>query len=136
MHLTLIKNEDESKIVMYKVARVIYAETLCSSLGAVEALASMIINLCTVTGQSLSDVIEDKNVFESLNTDSTHHQYLSVDVNRRGFQMCLRIVQRMMIGSLPDACYGATKFHRIELLPDWALARGYIAEIDDLLFYL
>lgn len=136
MHLTLIKNPDESKIIVYKIARVVYAETNASSLAAVESLVSMISNLCVTSKRELADIIEDKNVFESLNADSNRHKDLLVDCARHDFQMCLRVVSRMLNGDLPDRCCGATKFHRSELLPDWAVSRGYIAEVDDLLFYL
>lgn len=136
MQLTLIKNTDESKIIPYRIARIIYAETHASSLAVVEALASMIANLRESSGRPLENIIEDKDVFESLNDDSPRHGDLLADSAGRGFQMCLRVAQRMLGGGLPDCCCGATKFHRIELLPDWAVARGYIAEIGGLLFYL
>ncbi|MDR1337919.1 MAG: hypothetical protein LBJ73_02730 [Rickettsiales bacterium] len=136
MHLTLIKNPDESRIIVYKIARVVYAETKASSLAAVEALASMIANLRTASNQDWADIIEDKNIFESLNADSTRHGDLRTDCASRGFQMCLRVVRMMMKGTLADKCCGAAKFHRSELLPYWAVSRGYIAEIDGLVFYL
>ena len=136
MHLTLVKNPDESKIVLYKLSRIIYAETLCSSLLVVEALVSMISNLCTVSNQELSDIIKDKTIFESLNKESDRNKYLMVDTEQREFKICFRVVQKMMNGNLPDMCFGATKFHHSNVLPDWAKSRGYIADIDGLLFYL
>jgi hypothetical protein len=136
MHLTLIKNPDESKIISYKITRVVYAETNASSLSAVEAMVSMIANICMTSKQELIDIIQNKDIFESLNDDFNRHKDLLVDATDRVFQMCLRVVQRMLNGDLCDKCCGATKFHRGELLPDWAVSRGYIAEIDDLLFYL
>ena len=136
MHLTIIKNPDESKIVMYKIARLVYAETFGSSLAAVEALTSMISNLCITSRRELSDIAQDNNIFESLNKNSKRNKYLSIDSGNRNFKMCIRVVQRMFNGNLPDSCFGATKFHHIEVLPDWARSRGYIAEIDGLLFYL
>jgi hypothetical protein len=42
----------------------------------------------------------------------------------------------MINGNLPDSVFGATKFHHTDVLPDWAVARGYIAEFDNVLFYL
>lgn len=56
MHLTLIKNPDESKIIVYKIARVVYAETNASSLAAVESLVSMISNLCVTSKRELADI--------------------------------------------------------------------------------
>ena len=50
--------------------------------------------------------------------------------------MCLRVVQKMMHGNLSDCVFGATKFHHSDIIPQWAIARGYIAEFDDVLFYL
>jgi hypothetical protein len=136
MNLTLIKNPDESKIILYKLTRIIYAETGASSLSAVEALASMTANLCVAQRRDFVDIACDDNIFESLNTHSARHDALMVDAARKDFQMCLRVVQRMMNGTLPDRCSGATKFHRTEHLPNWAVARGSIMEIDNLLFYL
>lgn len=136
MHLRLVKNPDESKIIQYKIARVIYAETNASSLQVVEALASMIANYCVASQRQLADIIEDKSIFESLNTDSVRHGALLVDCRRRDFDMCLRVVQRMLNGDLGDVCSGATKFHRNDSMPEWATSRGYITEVDDLTFYL
>ncbi|HNY25721.1 MAG TPA: cell wall hydrolase [Alphaproteobacteria bacterium] len=136
MNLTLIKNPDESKIILYKIARLVYAETSGSSLAAVEALVSLISNLCITSKRKLSEIIEDENIFESLNKNSPRHNLLLVESNQRDFKMCLRTVQRMLNGNLPDMCFGATRFHHSDVLPDWATSIGYIAEIDGLFFYL
>ena len=50
--------------------------------------------------------------------------------------MCLRVVQTMMRGNLQDTVFGATKFHHANVIPQWAMARGYISECEDILFYL
>ena len=50
--------------------------------------------------------------------------------------MCLRVVNDMRHGNLPDYVYGATKFHHTDVMPDWARARGYIEEYEDILFYI
>ena len=131
-----IKNDDERKIVTQELARVVYAETLGSSLLAAEALCSMIANLCLKTARPLADIAADKSIFESLAEDSARHEALSEYSDRRGFQMCLRTVRRMMNGLLNDSVMGATKFHRAENLPAWAMNAGYIAEIGGMLFYL
>lgn len=136
MNLQLIKNPDEKKALVYKIARVIYAETKASSLLVVEALASMINNLHINTGKSYEEIIKDENVFESLLKDSDSHLLLNVDCNDRGFQMCLRVVQRMLKNDLEDKCSGAIRFHRYDTLPAWSVDKGYIADIDGLLFYL
>jgi len=137
MQLEIINNPDESQIVLYKAARVIYAETYPSSLPAVEAVASMIRNIMIKTERDLSDVISDETIFDSLNENSPRHKYIDVDIkNNRAFQMCLRVVERMVHGGLTDTCFGATRFHRADEMPDWATSRGYIADVDGLLFYL
>lgn len=135
MQLELIRNPDESQIEIYKIARVVYAETYMPTLSAVEALASMIKNITIKSNRNVMDVISDENIFGSIKTDSPRHKYLSVDANNRAFQMCVRVVGRMMRGNLDDACFGATRFHRADEMPDWAVARGYIADVDGLLFY-
>ena len=137
MYMEIINNPDESQIAIYRAARVIYAETFPNSLPAVEALTSMIKNIMSQTGQSLSDVVSNQDIFDSLHKDSPRNKYINVDIkNNRAFQMCLRVVGRMMHGGLPDSCCGATRFHHADTMPDWARARGYIADVDGLLFYL
>ena len=136
MQLTVIQNSDDTKITMYKLARIIYAETLATSLPSVEAMASMIYNIHKKCNKSFEDISHDKNLFESLNEKSDRHQYLKVNADDKKFQMCLRTVQTMMRGNLRDYVFGATNFHHANVMPDWARSRGYIAEFDDLLFYL
>lgn len=136
MHLKLIKNEEPSKILLYKIARIIYAETCAVSLKAVEALASMLKNYCIESKRELEDIISDVYIFESLDKNSERHDCLLIDSGDRKFQMCLRVVARMLDGSLEDSCFGATRFHREEHNPEWATARGTICELDGLLFYI
>ena len=134
--MTLIQNLDDTKIIPYKLARVVYAETLATSLPLVESMASMIYNIHTKYNKSFADIANDVDCFGALDEKSPRHQYLSVAANDRKFQMCLRIVQTMMRGHLHDTVFGATKFHHGDVIPQWAMSRGYIAEIDDVLFYL
>ena len=136
MNLRLIKNPDASRKLSYQIARVVYAETSASSLSAVEALVSMIDNASRATGKNVAQIISDTDMFESLRETSARHDMLSVPPTCRGFQMCLRVVGRMLMGGLPDMCRGATNFHRASVSPDWARARGYILDVDELLFYL
>ena len=136
MQLTLIKNTDDTKIVPYKIARIVYAETNANSLQLVEAFASMIYNIHIKYNKSFEDIANDKNMFESLNDKSERFKLLNVNADDKKFQMCLRIVQKMMHGNLPDSVFGATKFHHADVMPKWAVARGYIAEFNDVLFYL
>ena len=138
MQMELIKNPDESKIAIYKAARVIYAETFPSiTLPAVEALASMIGNIITQPNRDLIDVVSDKNIFDASDDDSPRHKYIKTDAkNNRALEMCVRVVERMMRGGLVDVCFGATRFHHADEMPDWATSRGYIADVDGLLFYI
>ena len=136
MQLVLIHNPDETQSVIYKIARVIYAETYMPTLAAAEALASLIKNISTKLNRDVADIANDKNVFSVLNPESPRHKYLSVDANNRAFQMCLRVTDKMLKHNLEDCCFGATKFHRTEFNPSWSLARGYILDMDGLLFYL
>lgn len=136
MQLNLITNTDDSKIVQYKLARIIYAETKAESLPVVEAMASMIYNIHIKYNKSFEDIAKDEGIFEALNKKSKRHQYLYVPVTDKKFQMCLRVVQTMLHGNLRDYVFGATKFHHACIIPDWAMSRGYIAEYADILFYL
>lgn len=135
MHFNLIKNPDASQRIVYRVARVVYAETGGTSLRAAEALTSMIANAAIKTKREIRDIVSDKNMFLVLNDTSSKHELLNVDAANRGLQMCCRVAERMLHGNLPDYCYGATMFHHDGVIPDWAMSRGYIADIDGLLFY-
>ena len=136
MQLVLIKNPDDTQIVPYKLARIVFAETRGTSLQLTEAMASMIYNIHIKYNKSFMDIANDKNIFDVLDEKSERHQYMQVDINNRNFLMCLRVIKTMMRGNLPDSVFGATKFHHADIIPQWAIARGYIAECEDILFYL
>ena len=136
MQLTLIKNNDDTQIVSYKLARIVFAETGVKSLPLVEAMVSMINNIHIKYGKSFDAISKDKDLFECLNPKSPRNQDLDIDANDRKFQLCLRTVKTMMRGNLPDSVFGATKFHRSNIIPGWAMSRGYISECEDILFYL
>ena len=130
MNSTIITANDNTTSLADSVARVVFAETGARSLRVVEALTSMISNCAKKNGVGICDVISNTTMFESQNNKN-----LDIDSNVRGFQMCVRTAIRMLHGNLPDMCYGATMFHRADVLPQWAVARGYIADIDGILFY-
>ena len=133
--MKLITAQSERMLLAYDIARVVYAETNAKSLRVVEALTSMISNRAKKNNIHIRNVISDSAMFESLNDDSVRHEYLNVDSKRHDFQMCVRVAIRMLHENLPDMCRGATMFHRTENLPSWAIARGYISDIDGILFY-
>ena len=135
MIFNVIKAQSETMALAYRIAHVVYAETHACSLRIVEALTSMISNCARKNNRDVRDIISDETIFESLNKNSARHPDLKTNSNSREIQMCVRIALRMLHGNLPDMCRGATMFHRTELLPDWAVARGYIADIDGILFY-
>ena len=136
MQLTLIKNNDDAQIVSYKLARIVFAETEAKSLPLIEAMTSMINNVHIKYGKTFDAISKDSDLFECLNTKSERNEKLNIDANDRKFQLCLRTVKTMMRGNLPDSVFGATKFHHTNIIPDWAMARGYISECEDILFYL
>ena len=136
MQLTLIHNPDDKQSVIYKLSRIVYAETGAISLPIVEAMASMIYNHHIKYGKSFDDIANDSDLFDAINKSSARHEALAVNVSDKKFQMCLRVVNTMIKGHLSDSVFGATKFHHTDVMPKWAVARGYIAEINDILFYL
>lgn len=136
MQLTLINNPDGTQIVPYKLARIIFAETNGESLPLVEAMASMINNIHIKYDKSFESISNDADLFECLNPESSRNKNLDVDANNRKFQMCLRTIKTMMRGNLSDTVFGATKFHHANVIPKWAMSRGYISECEDILFYL
>ncbi|MBR4891574.1 MAG: hypothetical protein IKZ34_00115 [Alphaproteobacteria bacterium] len=132
MQLKLIKNTDMFTTLSYQVARVVYEQAGAVSLNVVEALTSMIQNLSNKTGVDISCILSDKTLFSDENKIAKTEDC----VNSRKFQMCVRVASRMLAGGLPDCCHGATRFHHASYIPDWAIARGYIDDVDGLLFYL
>lgn len=136
MQMTLIKNTDMSATLAYKIARVVYAQTGAASLPGVEALTSMIKNLSEKSGRSIENIISDTEIFDVLDENSPQHYRMNVPANNHAFQMCVRVASRMLGGGLIDSTFGATKFHSADTLPQWSLARGYIADIDGMLFYI
>ncbi len=128
-------NTDEKMQLVYKIARVVYAHTNASSLQCVMGFTSMIQNISIKTNTDIEQVVLNKDIFDCWDTNSRHHKLLSVDAGLPAFLMCVRTVQKMMNGNLPDSSYGATRFHYDDELPSWATALGYIWEIDDILFY-
>lgn len=136
MQLTLINHQNDFAPDVYKIARVIFAETCGKSLRVVEALASMISNGARANNQPETEFVIQSGLFESLDKHSTNHDLLNVNTNAKTFQMCLRVTDKMLKHNLQDCCSGATKFHRTEFNPSWSLARGYILELDGLFFYL
>ena len=138
MQMTLVKNPDPSgnASLAYKIARVVFAQTGGVSLTLVCAFTSMIQNFSNASGVAVSDFIVDKSVFPALDKFDRNHSRLHVSANSRAFQMCVRTAHRMLMGMLPDTCYGATRFHYCDEIPAWATSRGYIADIDGILFYL
>ena len=135
MYMTLIKNTDMSASLAYRVARVVYAQTGARTLLGVEALTSMIKNISEKNGVRIEDIIQNPDIFDALDSASPRHELLSEPANSRGFQMCVRTAARMLSGGLTDICFGATRFHYSDTIPDWATSRGYIADIDGMLFY-
>ena len=135
MHMTLIKNTDTSASLAYKIGRIVYAQTGAISLNLVEAMTSMIHNISKSSGLGYLEIIENRDLFDVLSDYSSNHNRLMVPANDRGFQMCVRVARRMLSGGLGDKCFGAVRFHSADVIPDWATARGYIADIDGFLFY-
>ena len=137
MQMTLIKNTSTPNTALaYKIARVVYAQTGAKSLHLVEAITSMIKNLSVASGIDIANIICDTSIFDVLEKSSPNHYRISEPATSRAFQMCVRTAQRMLMGALPDTCFGATRFHSSDVIPEWATSRGYIADIDGLLFYL
>lgn len=136
MQLSLITTPDNTQAVLYKLARIVYAETLATSLRKVEMMSSLIYNVHVKYQKSFDEIANDKNLFECLDENSERNKFLYPEINTKKFQMCLRVVNDMRHGHLPDYVYGATKFHHTNVMPDWARARGYIEEYEDILFYL
>ncbi len=136
MEITIIKNDNDEKITAYKLARIIFAETKGVSLLAVESIAAMIQNIHKSNNTDFSEIAKDSKIFESLNKKSERHKYLYVDPQDRKFQMCLRVVQRMLKNRINDCVMGATRFHRGDVFPNWATSLGYVAETEDLFFYI
>lgn len=122
-----VANLDERGAAVYQIACAIYAETGATSLRLVEAVASTVANIAKRYGRDYLSIVSDNDIFSSCADVAPE--------NSRRFNMCLRVVRRMMRGGLGDSVYGAVRFHRANELPSWAISRGYIADVDGMLFY-
>ena len=136
MQITLIKSNDATATLAYRIARTVYAQSGAKSLLGVQALTSMIKNISDKSGRQISDIVCDEKIFPVLSSAHPNHERLKDNADTRAMQMCVRVATRMLKGVLDDYCYGATIFHPSDTLPSWATCRGYIADIDDMLFYL
>ena len=131
-----IQNTDAMTRDAYKIARIVFAQTNATSLAGVEALTSMIQNIARKTGRKYTAIAADATIFDAYDDASPRHANLNTDASSRGFQMCVRVAMRMLNGTLSDMCNGATRYHHCDHMPSWAISRGYIADIDEMLFYL
>ncbi len=134
--LVVLDNPCPDKIALYRIARIIYAETKGNSLPVKEAFASMIQNRKQKLGLSLEAISDDKNLFGSLNHNSKMNQDIFVSLDNPEFAICLRLAKRIVAGNLSDVVFGAVRFHHDDENPAWALAEGYVYQLNDLLFYL
>ena len=134
--MTEIQNTDAMTRDAYKIARTVFAQTNATSLAGVEALTSMIQNVARKTGRKYSTIVSDATIFDAYDENSPRHANLNANTSSRGFQMCLRVAMRMLNGTLADACNGATRYHHCDRMPSWAVSIGYIADIDEMLFYV
>jgi len=135
MRFSVTENPDASCGYKYEIARAIYAEGGGQSLKLAEALASVVANAAAATGRPPVDVVRDTALFPSRDKSSKRHGLWCVRADDTGFQMCLRVANKMLKGNLGECCNGATRFHHEEDMPDWAMNRGYVAEFGGLLFY-
>lgn len=136
MYLSVITNPDDGNKDKYEIARAIYAETGAVSLRLVEAFASMILNASRLKNCTPIDIVRNPDVIKSRDVASVNHPRWNVPAASPAFQMCLRVTQKMLNGTLGDLCFGATRFHHDDNIPAWAMSLGYVADIDGILFYL
>ena len=62
MHFKLVENPDDIHAVVYKIARVVYAQTHAASLRLVEAMTSMIANAALQSGRTVSEIVSDEKM--------------------------------------------------------------------------
>ena len=96
----------------------------------------MIANAARAADCRAVDIVRNAQIFTSRDKASPNNHLWGVFADNAGFQMCLRVAQKMLNGGLGDLCCGATRFHNDTCIPEWAMSRGYISEVDGLLFYL
>lgn len=135
MHLKVITNPDTGNRDKYEIARTIYAETGATSLRQVEAFASMIHNAACKHNCQVIDIVRNPHMMQSHDSASPRHVRRNIPASAPAFQMCLRVTHKMLKGTLGDLCCGATRFHHDDIIPDWAVSLGYVADIDGILFY-
>lgn len=126
------------------LARTIYGEARGESVRGMEAVAAVIVNRVNRArerggywwGNDLAQVCAKPWQFSCWNPDDPNRaRIISVGMENRVFQCCLRIARRAVAGVLDDPTGGATHYHTLAANPPWARGRVPSAEIGNHVFY-
>jgi len=121
------------------LARTIYGEARGESVRGMEAVAAVVMNRVARRGwwgRTVETVCLKPWQFSCWNAaDPNRRRVLEVTDADPVFRTCLRIARRAVAGAVDDPTRGATHYHAVGVLPEWAKGRQPCARIGDHLFY-
>lgn len=126
------------------LARTIWGEARGEGKEGMDAVASVILNRVQVAkekggywwGNTIIQVCQKPYQFSCWNKQDPNFKKLTAvnesDVN---FATALRVARRAVLGFVKDGTYGATHYHRFNILPDWAKGQKPTTRIGHHIFY-
>jgi spore germination cell wall hydrolase CwlJ-like protein len=126
------------------LARTIWGEARGEGKEGMEAVSSVILNRVEVAkrldgywwGNTIIQVCQKPYQFSCWNKlDPNFKKLISVDEDDMHFATALRVARRAMLGFIKDRTYGATHYHTIAIMPDWAKGQKPTTRIGHHVFY-
>lgn len=126
------------------LARTLWGEARGEGKEGMEAVASVILNRVEVAkrldgywwGNTIIQVCQKPYQFSCWNKlDPNFKKLMSVDENDMHFATALRVSRRALLGFIKDKTYGATHYHTIHIMPNWAKGQKPTTRIGHHVFY-
>jgi len=126
------------------LARTLWGEARGEGPAGMEAVACVILNRAAIAqakcgywwGNDIITVCQKPYQFSCWNrSDANYRQLLDVTDADIYFATALRIARRAVAGTLPDSTGGATHYHAVGFLPEWAKGQTPTVTINHHIFY-
>ena len=120
------------------LARTLWGEARGERSTGMEAVASVILNRVEIAkrnkgywwGNTIIQVCQKPYQFSCWNKlDPNFKKLTSVTTDDMHFATALRVARRAVLGFIKDATLGATHYHTLNILPDWAKGQKPTARI-------
>lgn len=126
------------------LARTLWGEARGEGSTGMEAVASVILNRVEVAkrhngywwGNTIIQVCQKPYQFSCWNKlDPNFKKLTSVTADDMHFATALRVARRAVLGFIKDATLGATHYHTLAILPNWAKGKKPTTHIGHHVFY-